>query len=285
MSYEYSEDGLIENATQQVLEELGWTVVTAWKNESFGTNGLLGREDKSEVVLSRYLLNALKKLNPNHPELAYEQAIELITQNVADQTLGRINKEKSNLLKNGVPVSYTNDKGELIKTKLKVFDFNNYLNNHFLAVRQLEVLGELYLRRPDVIGFVNGIPLVFFELKAHHQDLRHAFSDNLKDYKDAIPHVFHNNGFIILSNGIDAKVGTITSKYKYFLDWKRIEEHEEGEVSLDTMLRGTCDKQRLMDMFENFLLFDDSHGDVIKLMAKNHQFIGVNKVIENVNNI
>ena len=285
MSYEYSEDALIEQATQEVLEELGWTVVTAWRNESFGENGLLGREDKSEVVLTRYVLEALKRLNPNHPELAYDQAIELITQNVADQTLGFINKEKSNLLKNGVPVSYTNDEGELIKTKLKVFDFKEYRANHFLAVRQLEVLGELYSRRPDVIGFVNGIPLVFFELKAHHQDLRHAYNDNLKDYKDTIPHVLHNNGFIILSNGIDAKVGTITSPYKYFLDWKRIEEEEEGEVSLDTMIRGTCDKHRLLDIFENFLLFDDSHGDVVKLMAKNHQYIGVNKVIGNVHNI
>ncbi|RED42915.1 type I restriction enzyme R subunit [Winogradskyella eximia] len=285
MSYEYSEDGLIENATQEVLEQLGWTVVSAWHKESFGADGLLGREDKSEVVLTRYLLQALKKLNPNHPELAYQQAVDRITQNVADQTLGSINKEKSNLLKNGVPVSYTSDKGELIKTKLKVFNFNKYQDNHFLAVRQLEVLGELYLRRPDVVGFVNGIPLVFFELKAHHQDLRHAYNDNLKDYKDTIPQVFHNNGFVILSNGLDAKVGTITSKYKYFLDWKRIEEDEEGEVSLDTMLRGTCDKYRLMDIFENFLLFDDSEGDVVKLMAKNHQYIGVNKVIENVHNI
>lgn len=285
MSYEYSEDGLIEQATQDVLEELGWTVVTAWKKESFGTEGLLGREDKSEVVLKRYLFQALQKLNPNHPEHAYEQAIELITQNVADQTLGRINKEKTDYLKNGVPVSYTNTKGELVKTKLKVFDFKNYENNHFLAVRQLEVLGELYLRRPDVVGFVNGIPLVFFELKAHHQDLRHAYNDNLKDYKDTIPHVFHNNGFVILSNGTDAKVGTITSPYKFFLEWKRIEEEEEGEVSLDTMLRGTCAKHRLMDIFENFLLFDDSQGDVIKLMAKNHQYIGVNKVIDNVDNI
>ncbi len=285
MSYEYSEDGLIEQATQDVLEELGWTVVTAWKKESFGTEGLLGREDKTEVVLKRYLLQALQKLNSNHPDVAYEQAIELITQNVADQTLGRINKEKTDYLKNGVPVSYTNTKGELVKTKLKVFDFKNYENNHFLAVRQLEVLGELYLRRPDVVGFVNGIPLVFFELKAHHQDLRHAYNDNLKDYKDTIPHVFHNNGFVILSNGTDAKVGTITSPYKFFLEWKRIEEEEEGEVSLDTMLRGTCAKHRLMDIFENFLLFDDSQGDVIKLMAKNHQYIGVNKVIGNVDNI
>ena len=285
MSYEYSEDGLIEQATQDVLEELGWKVVTAWQNESFGEDGLLGRENKSEVILSRYLLQALEKLNPNLPETAYEQAIEQISQKVADKTLGRINKEKNDQLKNGVPVSFTNEKGELVKKKLKVFNFNDYTDNHFLAVRQLEVVGELYNRRPDVVGFVNGIPLVFFELKAHHTDLRNAYNDNLNDYKDTIPHIFHSNAFIILSNGTDAKVGTVTSPYKFFLDWKRIEEDQEGIVSLDTMLRGTCAPNRLMDLFENFLLFDESRGDVVKLMAKNHQYIGVNKVLENVKNI
>ena len=127
--------------------------------------------------------------------------------------------------------------------------------------------------------------MVFFELKAHHTDLRNAYTDNLKDYKDTIPHIFHNNAFVILSNGTDAKVGTVTSPYKFFLDWKRIEEDEEGVVSLDTMLRGTCAPHRLMDLFENFLLFDESRGDVVKLMAKNHQYIGVNKVLENVRNI
>lgn len=285
MSYEYSEDGLIEQATHDVLEELGWQVVTAWQNESFGEGGLLGRDNKSEVILSRYLIQALEKLNPNLPGTAYEQAVEQISQKVADKTLGLINKEKNDLLKNGVPVSYTNDEGELIKKKLKVFDFYNYTDNHFLAVRQLEVVGELYNRRPDVIGFVNGIPLVFFELKAHHTDLRNAYNDNLSDYKDTIPHLLHCNAFIILSNGTDAKVGTVTSPYKFFLDWKRIEENEEGIVSLDTMLRGTCAPHRLMDLFENFLLFDESRGDVVKLMAKNHQYIGVNKVLDNVKNI
>ena len=285
MSYEYSEDGLIEQATQDVLEELGWQVVTAWQNESFGEDGLLGRDNKSEVILSRYLLQAFEKLNPDLPKTAYEQAVEQISQKVADKTLGRINKEKNDLLKNGVPVSFTNEKGELVKKKLKVFNFKDYTDNHFLAVRQLEVVGELYNRRPDVVGFVNGIPLVFFELKAHHTDLRNAYTDNLKDYKDTIPHIFHNNAFVILSNGTDAKVGTVTSPYKFFLDWKRIEEDEEGVVSLDTMLRGTCAPHRLMDLFENFLLFDESRGDVVKLMAKNHQYIGVNKVLENVKNI
>lgn len=287
MSYEYSEDGLIEQATQDVLEELGWTVVTAWQQETFGVDGLLGRENKSEVILSRYLLKALKKFNPSLPDIAYQQAIEQIEQKIADKTLGQINKAKYDLLKNGVPVSFTNNKGELVKKKLKVFNFDpeGVHENDFLAVRQLEVVGELYNRRPDVIGFVNGIPLVFFELKAHHTDLRNAYTDNLKDYKATIPHVLHSNAFIILSNGTDTRVGTVTSTYKFFLEWKRIEEDEEGIVSLDTMLRGTCAPHRFMDLFENFLLFDESNGDVVKLMAKNHQYIGVNKVLENVKNI
>tara|TARA_R110002050_G_scaffold293373_2_gene449847 strand:- start:1462 stop:4662 length:3201 start_codon:yes stop_codon:yes gene_type:complete len=285
MSYEYSEDGLIEQATQEVLEEMGWEVKTAWRNESFGEQGLLGRDNKSEVILIRYLKEALEGLNPDLPASAYQQAIELITQKVADKTLARVNQEKYEFFKNGVPISFTNTKGELVKKRLKVFDFHNYENNQFLAIRQLEVVGELYNRRPDVVGFVNGIPLVFMELKGHHTDLRHAYADNLSDYKDTIPEIFQTNAFIILSNGTDAKVGTITSPYKYFLEWKRIEENEEGLVSLDTMLRGTCARHRLMDIFENFLLYDSSHGDVVKLMAKNHQYIGVNKVIENVKNI
>lgn len=285
MSNEYSEDNLVEAAAQQALEDLGWTVKYAWQKETFGEKGLLGREDKSEVILKRYLLKALVKLNPDLPNVAYHHAIDQIIQKAADKTLVQINKEKYTLLTKGVDVSFTNEKGELVKKKLQVFDFENPTENDFLAVRQLEVVGELYNRRPDVIGFVNGIPLVFFELKAHHTDLRNAFTDNLTDYKDTISQVFHSNAFIILSNGTDAKIGTVTSPYKFFNEWKRIEEDEEGIVSLDTMLRGTCDRNRLMDLFENFILFDDSDGDLIKIIAKNHQFIGVNKVLNKAKNI
>jgi type I restriction enzyme R subunit len=285
MSNEYSEDNLVEAAAQQALEDLGWSVKYAWQKETFGENGLLGRDDKSEVILKRYLLKALIKFNPDLPNVAYQHAIDQITQKAADKTLVQLNKEKYTLLTKGVDVSFTNEKGELVKKKLQVFDFENPTENDFLAVRQLEVVGELYNRRPDVIGFVNGIPLVFFELKAHHTDLRNAYTDNLTDYKDTITHVFHSNAFIILSNGTDAKIGTVTSPYKFFNEWKRIEEDEEGIVSLDTILRGTCDRKRLMDLFENFILFDDSDGDLIKIIAKNHQFIGVNKVLNKAKNI
>ncbi|MBU2570503.1 MAG: type I restriction endonuclease subunit R [Gammaproteobacteria bacterium] len=284
MSYEYSEDGLIETATQEALEDLGWTVVTAWQNESLATqadrsDGLLGRLNKSEVILERYLLQALRTSNPDVPEAAYQQAVNVLKESAADKHPAAINKDKHDLLVKGVPISYQDEKGVLQKKCLKVFDFDDPANNHFLAVRQFEVVGKLYNRRPDVVGFVNGIPLVFFELKAHHTDLRHAFDNNLSDYKDTIPEILHCNAFIILSNGADSRVGTLTSPYKFFMEWKRIEEEDEGVVSLDTLLRGTCAPHRLLDLFENFLLFDGEGSEVTKIMAKNHQFIGVNKVI------
>lgn len=290
MSYEYSEDGLVENASQEVLEDLGWTVKTAWHKETFSvkedrSDGLLGRRDRSEVILHRYLLKALKKLNPKLPDAAYQSAIEQIALIEADKSLGATNKAKHKLLTKGVPVSYLGDNGVLEKKTLKVFNFKEPTKNEFIAVRQLEVVGQLYSRRPDIVGFVNGIPLVFFELKAHHTDLRHAYDDNLTDYKDVIPEVLHCNAFIILSNGTDASVGTVTSPYKFFLEWKRIEEDDEGVVSLDTMLRGTCDRTRLIDLFENFLLFDGEGDEVVKIMARNHQFIGVNKVVNQARNI
>ena len=273
-----------------MLEDLGWTVEFAWTKEVFSTqpdrsDGLLGRANKSEVLLVRDLLIALRELNPGLPETAYRQAVDALSHSVADKHLAAINQEKHELLVKGVPVSYQDDKGVLQKKTLRVFDFAQPDNNRFRALRQLEVVGKLYNRRPDVVGFVNGIPLVFFELKAHHTDLRHAYDDNLSDYKDTIPEVLQCNAFIILSNGTDARVGTVTSPYKFFLEWKRIGEDDEGIVSLDTLLRGTCDKTRLLDILENFLLFDGSGDRVVKLMAKNHQYIGVNKVVERARNV
>lgn len=212
MSYEYSEDGLIEAATQEVLEDLGWTVGYAWTKESFSTqpsrsDGLLGRVNKSEVILVRYLLAALRALNPDLPHTAYQQAVDEMTRSNADKHLAAINKDKHALYWMEFQSVIRMIKGVLQKKRLRLFNFAESVHNDFRVVRQLEVVDN---RRPDIIGFVNGIPLVFFELKAHHHDLHHAFDDNLSDYKDTIPEVLHCNAFIILSNGTDARVGTVT---------------------------------------------------------------------------
>jgi type I restriction enzyme R subunit len=142
---------------------------------------------------------------------------------------------------------------------------------------QLWISGEIYKRRADLVGFVNGLPLVFVELKASHRRLEHAYHDNLRDYKTAIPQLFPYNAFIILSNGSASKIGTISSRWEHFSNWKKINsEGEQGVVSLETMIRGVCDPARLLDLVENFLLFVEERGGTIKVIAKNHQYLGVN---------
>ena len=137
-------------------------------------------------------------------------------------------------------------------------------------------------RRPDIIGFVNGIPLLFIELKAAHRKLENAYNDNFTDYKDVIPKLFYYNAFVMLSNGIESRIGSVTGKYQHFHEWKRITEEDEGIVALDRIIVGVCEKKRFLDLFGNFILFDNSLGKVVKLIARNHQFIGVNKAIENI---
>lgn len=287
MSHEYTEDKLIEQTSIDIFKnQLGWDTINVYQGETFGEDGTLGRGSEADVILKRDFITAIQALNPNLPVQAYEAAYDTINESFSIKSLAEINQEKYLFLKDGIPVTFKNDKGEIVRNKkIKVFDFEdpNSTNNHFLAVQQFWIEGKSKRRkRPDIIGFVNGIPLVFIELKAHHRKIKVAYETNLKDYKATIPRLFHCNTFIILSNGIDSKIGAVTSKYEHFHDWKRITEEEKGKISLDTIIKGTCQKARLLDIFENFILFDDSVGTTIKLIAHNHQFIGVNKATQHL---
>lgn len=285
MTYEYSEDNLIEQtAIDLFFNKLGWDTVLAFNKETFIVGGTLGRLSKKEVVLKRIFLEKIKEFNPGLPSKAYEEAYEKLLEERITKSLEEINFEKHLLLRNGIPVDYINEKGEQVKNKtLKVFDFENAENNNFLAVRQLWLQGKSNReRRPDIIGFVNGIPLLFIELKAAHRKLENAYNDNFTDYKDVIPKLFYYNAFVVLSNGIESRIGSITGKYEHFHEWKRITEEDEGIVALDRIIVGVCEKRRFLDLFENFILFDNSLGKVLKLIARNHQYIGVNKAIANI---
>ena len=285
MSYEYSEDNLIEQtAIDLFFHQLGWDTLLAYNKETFGEGSTLGRLNKKEVVVKRIFLEKLKEFNPDLPPKAYEEAYEKLTEESITKSLAEINFEKHQLLRDGIAVDFINEKGEHIKNKtLKVFDFENADNNNFLAVRQLWLQGRSNReRRPDIIGFVNGIPLLFIELKAAHRKLENAYNDNFTDYKDVIPKLFYYNAFVLLSNGIESRIGSVTGKYQHFHEWKRITEEEDGIVALDRIIVGVCEKKRFLDLFENFILFDNSLGKVVKLIARNHQFIGVNKAIENI---
>ncbi|MFN3130279.1 type I restriction endonuclease subunit R [Roseibium sp.] len=286
MSPVYNEDTLVQQTTADyLLNNLNWDEsVLAFNNEVLGAEGTLGRTSEKQIVLTRYLGEALIKLNPGLPEKAYEDALRQIVEVPVSYDLLQINREKYELLKSGVQVQYRDDKNELVKKRLKVIDFESPDNNHFLCVRELWIKGDVYRRRADVIGFVNGLPLLFVECKALHKDLRHAYDGNYSDYKDVIPHLFHFNAFIVLANGHEAKIGSLSSKWEHFNDWKRLQEDEPGVVDMETLLKGVCSKSNFLDLFENFTLFDETPHGLIKIVARNHQYLGVNQAIEAAKN-
>lgn len=277
MSYEYSENILVqENAGKLLQDELGWEVKFAYDTEVLGEDGTFGRKSYREVLLTRYFRQSLRKLNPWLTDTQVLEAEKKLQDYLASSSLMQINEEKYKLLRDGIPVTNRLPGGRIEQKTALVFDFQNPENNHFLAIKELKIHSPLYRRRTDIVGFVNGVPLVFMEFKKTTVDVQDAYTKNYKDYLDTIPHLFHYNAFLILSNGPEAKVGTLGSDYEFFHEWKRLNEEENGNVELQTMLYGMCRKETLLDLFENFILFDHSEGKSIKIVAKNHQYLGVN---------
>ena len=184
------------------------------------------------------------------------------------------------MIRDGIPVTVKKPNGQTETKKATVIDFQNPEKNYFLAIKELKIHGDLYRRRTDIVGFVNGIPLLFVELKKNTVDVQNAYDDNYTDYLDTIPHLFYYNAFLMLSNGMEAKVGTLGSKFEFFHEWKRLAEEDEGSVALETMLRGICKKENFLDLFENFILYDHSGGHTAKILARNHQYLGVNEAMK-----
>lgn len=281
MKYEYSENVLVQDSAAALMhDELGWDVVFAYNTEVLGDNGTLGRKDYHEIVLWRYFNAALKKLNPWITDTQITEARQTLTSYLSSESLLQINEEKYFLIRDGIPVTVKKPNGKNETKIAKVIDFNDPKNNHFLAVKELKIHGDLYRRRTDIVGFVNGLPLLFIELKRNDVDVENAYTDNYTDYQDTIPFLFYYNAFLMLSNGMEAKVGTLGSKYEFFHEWKRLSEDDVGSVALETMLRGICKKENFLDLYENFILYDHSDGKTVKILARNHQYLGVNEAVK-----
>ena len=281
MSWEYSENILVQNSAGKVLQDkLGWEVVFAYNEEKLGENGTLGRKSYKEIILTRYLRKALFENNDWMTDTYCDSAVKTLCAYTASATLMQINEEKYPLLRDGIPVQIKKTDGSFEIRNARVFNFDEPEKNHFLAVKEMKIHGELYRRRTDIVGFVNGIPLLFVELKKQSVDVKDAYDCNYTDYLDTIPQLFRFNAFLMLSNGLEAKVGTLGSKYEFFHEWKRLKEDDAGAVDLETMLLGICNKQNFMDLFENFILFDHSGGRTAKIFARNHQYLGVNEAVE-----
>lgn len=281
MSYDYSENILVQESAGHLLEqELGWDVAFAYNTEKLGEDGTFGRKSYKEILLTRYFREALLRLNPWITPVQIDEAQRKLEHRLSTASLLQINEEKYFLIRDGIPVTVKKPGGKTEEKRAAVIDFQNPDNNRFLAIKELKIHGDLYRRRTDIVGFVNGIPLLFIELKKNTVDVQEAYANNYTDYQDTIPHLFFYNAFLILSNGVEAKVGTLGSKYEFFHEWKRLSEQEQGSVALETMLRGICKKENFLDLLENFILFDHSGGHTAKILARNHQYLGVNEAVK-----
>ena len=281
----YSEDAMVEQPAIQLFAELSWETANCFYEFKSGES-TLGRETQGDVVLVTRLRPALEKLNPGIPAEGIDQAVEELLQGRGAMSPAEANRQVYTLIKRGARVMVPDPAGGEKVEVVRFIDWSNPGENDFFLASQFWVTGELYTRRADLVGFVNGIPLVFIELKASHKNLEDAYRKNLADYRDTIPHLFWYNNLLILSNGSKSKVGSVTAGWEHFADWKRINsEGEEGVVSLETMIRGTCEKVWLLDLVENFTLFQEVRGGLIKILAKNHQYLGVNNAIQAVQRI
>lgn len=281
MSYDYSENILVQESAGNLLrDELGWDVRFAYNTEILGKNGTFGRESYKEILLLRYFREALKRLNSWINDRQISEAQKILENRLSTSSLLQVNEEKYFLIRDGIPVIVKKSNGQTETKKASVIDFQNPENNYFLAIKELKIHGDLYRRRTDIVGFVNGIPLLFVELKKNTVDVQNAYDDNYTDYQDTIPHLFYYNAFLMLSNGTEAKVGTLGSKYEFFHEWKRLAEEDQGSIALETMLRGICKKENFLDLFENFILYDHSGGHTAKILARNHQYLGVNEAMK-----
>ncbi len=283
-AYDYSEDAL-EQAALSLFGDLGWETGNLY-GEWTGTTSSEGRDSDRDVILVPRLRAALEKLNPTLPPEAFDQAIEEITRDRSKLVSVNANLEAYALLKDGVKVEVADERGGTRTETVRVIDWRDTGENDFFLASQFWVRGDIYNRRCDLVGFVNGIPLLFLELKASHKTLKAAYDDNLTDYRAAIPQLLAFNGFVVLSNGSQTRMGATFAPWEYFFDWKRInDEGETGVVSLETVIRGALIPARLLDIVENFTVFEEGKGGLIKKIAKNHQYLGVNKAIAEVGEV
>ena len=285
-----SEDRLVQATFAGYLKRvLGWDSIYAWNEETFGYHGTLGRADTKEVVLIHDLRAALERLNPALPPYAIEEAIRDLTAYDASRSMLQHNQDFYRLIRTGVHVNYRNEHGHSKSARAKVIDFDNKPgSNRFLAVRELKLTGVRtpnYNRRADLVCFVNGLPMVFIELKAVYKNIREGFDNNLSDYMDenVIAQAFHHNAFLVVSNGDSARYGSITSEWEHFAEWKRLDEADKGSLEAEVLLNGMLAQDRLLDIVENFILFDVSKpGATRKVIARNHQILGVNRAVGSV---
>jgi type I restriction enzyme R subunit len=278
-----SENDIEEACVKVLLNELHYNEhLNLWKLEEAEANQAFGRNDAQGVVRLPQLAKSLRKLNSDAPQAVLDEALKVLTQHRGHMTPFEANRAVTRLLQKGLNVSgiAKNEKGVAVDVRVRFMDFEKPDNNHFAVVQQLTIKGKA-TRRPDLLVLVNGLPLVFVELKNATEDTRQAYDKNLTDYRRDIGQLFDFNLVVVLSNTYVTKVGSHTADWEQFFNWEKISDEKEApvpekQIDLVRVMQALFRKETLLDLLENFVLF---YADRAKIVAKNHQFLGVNNAL------
>ena len=272
------------------LPEYGWKRIECdARGEAQDEVLSTGRANPSECILPDVFLAALKRLNPQVDEDVLESILQDFRKDYTATDMVDTNYKFYNQIRNGIkkPVRKNGKEDFAI---VRLIDFDHPERNDFHCVNQMWIKGHYRYRRPDVLLFVNGLPVVFIELKNSTVKVEEAYNKNLTSYRKDIPNIFAMNQICVLSNGLQTKIGAWNSKYEFFFEWLRVDDEKEKPdrvqieshgLSVTNLIDGLFRKERLLDYIENFIFFDNKR---IKIIAKNHQYLGVNNLMESVKN-
>jgi len=275
-------ESLVEEATLSWLASLGYTSV--FGPDIAPEEPAAERESFQEVLLTRRIQDALRRLNPAMPSDALDEALHKVSRPQSPSLLAS-NRAFHKMLIEGVPVEYQRKDGSIAGDHARLLDFENPENNEFLAVNQFTVIEGQQNRRPDIVIFVNGLPLAVIELKNpadENATIQTAFQQ-LQTYKNDIPSLFTYNEILVISDGLQARAGTLTSDWARFMPWRTIDGKEiapKGRPELDVLIKGIFEKGRILDLIKHFIVFESDGEKVAKKMAAYHQYHAVNKAVE-----
>ena len=268
----FTEDQL-EQAFLEILESLGWEHIDGRKEE-------IEREDYHEVILEENLRNAVYSINKNMPTSAKEEAIRKVL-HLSTPNLIKTNEEFHKMLTEGVDIGeyIDKDKNKRSGGKIYLIDFENINKNEFLAINQFTIIGNSK-RRPDILLYINGIPLVVIELKSLSNDsvgISDAYNQ-IERYKFEIPVLFKYNAFCVISDGVNAKAGTISSNEERYMSFRTVDGVNiapKNQMMMEVLTRGMLSKNRILEIIKDFILFLQGKDEKIKILAQYHQFFAV----------
>ena len=276
-----TEDMIEQAAIKALHERHNYTVLNCMTEEPDTLPDGTGRKDKKQVVLPDVMLESLCRINPDIPEQTVRTVVDELCHTPVSGDLMLTNYQNYQKIRNGITVEYNKD-GKETSNILRLLSYNDALSNTFTVASQMWIKGETHWRRPDLIIFINGFPLVFIELKNSNIPVKNAYDINLKNYLKDIPYLFNYNQICVLSNGMETRLGSFAAGYEFFFEWLKVENEKENPdrkairencTSLEYFIAGLCEPKNLLDYIENFILYDRRRT---KIIAKNHQFFGVN---------